>query len=67
MMKFALNTNVSDITILERAEPPSSPTVKKRRFFVFVGAFVGFILAFGVILVFELMDFTVKSKFDETS
>lgn len=64
MMKFALNTNVSDITILERAEPPSSPTVKKRRFFVFVGAFVGFVMAFGVILVFELMDFTVKSKFD---
>jgi capsular polysaccharide biosynthesis protein len=64
MMKFALNTNVSDITILERAEPPTSPTVKKRRFFVFVGAFVGFVLAFGVILVFELMDFTIKSKFD---
>jgi capsular polysaccharide biosynthesis protein len=64
MMKFALNTNVSDITILELAEPPTSPTVKKRRFFVFVGAFVGFVLAFGVILVFELMDFTIKSKFD---
>ncbi|MEI8245334.1 MAG: hypothetical protein WCI51_05850 [Lentisphaerota bacterium] len=64
MMKFALNTNVSDITILERAEPPSSPSVKKRRFIVFAGVIAGFLLALGGLLVIELMDFSVKSRFD---
>ena len=64
MMKFALNTNVSDITILERAEPPSSPSVKKRRFIVFAGTLAGFLLALGGLLIMELMDFSVKSRFD---
>ncbi len=64
MMKFALNTNVSDITILERAEPPSSPAAKKRRFIIFAGGLAGFLLALGGLIIMELMDFSVKSRFD---
>jgi capsular polysaccharide biosynthesis protein len=63
-MKFAIKSNVSDIAIMERAEPPASPSTKKRRIIVLIGGFVGFVIAFLIIMLSELINFTIKSRFD---
>lgn len=63
-MRFAIKSNVSDIAIMERAEPPASPSTKKRRIVVLIGGFIGFVIAFLLIMLSELVNFTVKSRFD---
>jgi len=64
MLKFTLKSSVSDISIWERAEPPPTPSVKRRRITIVIGGLAGFFLALGVIVLSELVDFTVKSRFD---
>ncbi len=63
-LEFNLKARVSDIVIMERAEPPMTPSVKRRRVTVVIGAAAGFFLALGLILMSELIDFTIKSRFD---
>jgi capsular polysaccharide biosynthesis protein len=64
ILKFSLQSSVSDITIMERAEPPTTPSVKRRRITIVIGGIAGFFLALGVIILSELVDFTIKSRFD---
>ena len=63
-LSFALDTNVSDVTMMEKAEAPDTPQNKHRRLIVLVGALVGIFLGLGFIVVREALDFTVKSEFD---
>lgn len=63
-LRSALKSSVSDITIMEPAETPNTPTVKRRKFIIIAGGALGFVLALVGILLSELADFTVKSKFD---
>ena len=63
-LSLALKTNVSDINIMERAEPPQLPDVKHRRLKVLIFSAIGFLLSVAAILLLELIDFTVKSPFD---
>ena len=63
-MSLALSSQVSDLRIFEKAEPPVYPMVDARRKKVIFGFILGVILAgmFGVAL--EIIDLTIKSKFD---
>jgi capsular polysaccharide biosynthesis protein len=63
-MSLALSSNVSDLRIFEKAEPPVYPTVDKRRKILVFGGLIGVILA-GICAVFlEIIDLTIKSKFE---
>lgn len=63
-LEFTLKARVSDIVIMERAEPPMAPSTRRRRVTIIMGAAAGFFLAFGLVLMSELIDFTIKSRFD---
>jgi capsular polysaccharide biosynthesis protein len=63
-MGLALSSNVTDLRIFEKAEPPIYPTVDKRRNFVILGFFLGVILSGIIAVILELIDLTIKSKFD---
>ncbi|MDD3118176.1 MAG: hypothetical protein PHQ27_03275 [Victivallales bacterium] len=63
-LSLALKTNVSDINILERAEPPLTPDVKHRRIKIMISTILAFLLSVAGVLLWELFDFTVKSPFD---
>ena len=63
-MRLALSSNVSDLRVFEKAEPPVYPTVDKRKKIVIFGFIIGLVLS-GMLAVFlELIDLTIKSKFD---
>jgi len=63
-MSLALSSNVSDLRIFEKAEPPVYPMEDKRKKWVIFGFIAGVILAGIVAVALEVTDLTVKSKFD---
>lgn len=63
-MSLALSSNVSDLRIFEKAEPPVYPMESKRKKWVIFGFIVGVILAGITAVALEVTDLTVKSKFD---
>ena len=63
-MSLALSSNVSDLRIFEKAEPPVYPMESKRKKWVIFGFIVGVILAGITAVAIEVTDLTVKSKFD---
>lgn len=63
---IALKSNVSDVEILEKAELPRYPDSSKRKLLAIAAGGAGFFLTFVLILLLELLDFSVKSAFDLT-
>lgn len=63
-MSLALSSTVSDLRIFEKAEPPVYPTVDKRKKKVVFGFIIGVILSGILAVVLEVIDLTIKSKFD---
>ncbi len=63
-MSLALSSNVSDLRIFEKAEPPVYPLEDKRKKTVIFGFIIGVILAGILAVALEVTDLTIKSKFD---
>ena len=63
-MKLALDSSVSDLRVFEKAEPPIYPMVDKRKKVVIFGFILGVILAGILAIALEIIDLTIKSKFD---
>ncbi len=63
-MSLALSSNVSDLRIFEKAEPPVYPMEDKRKKWVIFGFIAGIALAGLVAVALEVTDLTIKSKFD---
>jgi polysaccharide biosynthesis transport protein len=62
--KMALESNVSDFDILERAREPKAPEGTKRKLIVLVVGFFVFTLGSFFVIGKELLDFSVKSDID---
>jgi capsular polysaccharide biosynthesis protein len=63
-MQLALSSNVNDLRIFEKADPPTYPMVDKRKKKVIFGFILGVILSGVLAVVLEVIDLTIKSKFD---
>lgn len=63
-MKLALSSSVTDLRIFEKAEPPIYPMLDKRKKNVIFAFILGVILAGILAIVLEIIDLTIKSKFD---
>ncbi len=63
-MSLALSSNASDLRIFEKAEPPVYPAIDKRRKKLVIGVVLGIVLAAICAVILEIVDLTVKSKFD---
>ena len=63
-MGLALNSKVTDVSIFEKADPPIFPVLDKRRKFVIFGFILGVILSGILAVILEIIDLTIKSKFD---
>ncbi|MCK4981609.1 MAG: hypothetical protein KAS17_01735 [Victivallaceae bacterium] len=63
-MSLALSSTVTDLRMFEKAEPPVYPTVNKRRKVVVLGFILGVILSGVIAVILEIIDLTIKSKFD---
>jgi capsular polysaccharide biosynthesis protein len=63
-MGLALSSSVSDLRIFEEAEPPVYPAVDKRRKKLIFGLVIAVLLGIISAIIFEVVDLTVKSKFD---
>ena len=63
-MSLALSSNVSDLRIFEKAEPPIYPSVDKRKKKVIFGFIIGLVLSGILAVILEVIDLTIKSKFD---
>ena len=64
ILDLALNANISDIVIMERAEVASHPVKQKKKLQLLGSIVLGFAISFGVVMMLELADFNVKSIFD---
>ncbi|HNX00326.1 MAG TPA: hypothetical protein PKK33_03060 [Candidatus Cloacimonadota bacterium] len=62
--KMALESNVSDFDILERARPPKAPEGTRRKVIVVVIGFFVFALGSFYVIGKELLDFSMKSEVD---
>jgi len=63
-MSLALSSNVTDLRIFEKAEPPVYPMVDTRKKKVIFAFIIGVFLAGILGIVLEVIDLTIKSKFD---
>ena len=63
-VSLALNSQASDLRVFEKAEPPVYPMVDTRRKKVIFGFILGVILAGILAVALEIIDLTIKSKFD---
>lgn len=61
---LALNSQASDLRIFEKAEPPVYPMVDSRKKKVIFGFILGLMLAVIIAISLEIIDLTIKSKFD---
>ncbi|MFA6716662.1 MAG: hypothetical protein WCS27_14875 [Victivallaceae bacterium] len=63
-MGLALSSNVCDLRVFEQAEPPVYPSTDKRRKKLIFGFVVAALLGVICAIVSEVVDLTVKSRFD---
>ncbi len=64
VLNLALNANISDIVIMERAEEAQMPIKQKKKLQLLGSIILGLAISLGVVLMLELADFNVKSIFD---
>ncbi|NOR44791.1 MAG: hypothetical protein GQ534_04325 [Candidatus Delongbacteria bacterium] len=62
--RMALDSNVNDFEIIERAYKPQYAESSGKKIFAILGGFLGFIMALFLVVAKELLDFTIKSEFD---
>ncbi len=62
--KIAMDSNLSDFEILERAVPPKYPEASGTKMIAIVAGFLAFIITLIFFLGKEFFDFSVKSEFD---